>query len=81
MTPEQRARIESLFHAAAEQPPAQRSAFLERHEPDASLRAAVQRLLDCDDAAALDPISRRLARLLDERPPPRTVGGYRSCWI
>jgi eukaryotic-like serine/threonine-protein kinase len=45
MTTARIARMEALFHAALQRPAAERSAFLAAEEPDAELRAAVERLL------------------------------------
>ena len=41
-------RIQALFLAALERPPAERGPFLEREEADPEIRADVQRLLDAD---------------------------------
>ncbi|HEY8378035.1 MAG TPA: serine/threonine-protein kinase, partial [Nannocystis sp.] len=73
------ARIEALFAEAVELPPAERSAYLERVEPDPTLRAEVEALLAAHEAPA--------AGLLDGPPPwlrgradpdlPDRIGPYR----
>src|SRR5262249_51831164 len=50
-------QIEKLFHAAREQPPESRSAFLERNCPDDGLRREVESLLS-KDANRYAPIDR-----------------------
>ncbi|HEV7490768.1 MAG TPA: serine/threonine-protein kinase, partial [Rhodanobacteraceae bacterium] len=69
MTTPRVARMETLFHAALERPPEERSAFLAGAETDSELRTAVERLLahhtgadvplrDVLDAVVVDGLSR-----------------------
>jgi len=60
-TPERWARIEELFTAAVELPETERSAFLERVEPDTRVRDEVRELLAAHEAPSVG--------LLDETPP------------
>lgn len=60
-TPERWARIEELFTAAVELPETERSAFLERVEPDTRVRDEVRELLAAHEAPSVG--------LLDETQP------------
>jgi eukaryotic-like serine/threonine-protein kinase len=78
MTPEQFRNVEQLFNAAITQPPARWPAFLETNEGDATIRAAVLRMLEHaqnDDPhpvqAQLQHISSSLAAM------PEHIGPYR----
>jgi hypothetical protein len=51
MTPERWERLKPLFHAALEQPPGRRAAWLEQACPDEALRAEVLALLRSHDSA------------------------------
>ena len=74
------ARMEALFHAALERPATERSAFLTGEEPDAELRAAVERLLAHHDAGNRPLDDALQAAILDTtaaRPALARVGAYR----
>jgi len=62
-------RIEDLFHAAADLPPADRSAFLDRAcAGDDQLRREVQSLLD-NDAAESNVLADAVAQAAEQLPP------------
>ena len=62
-------RIEDIFHAAADLPPADRSVFLERAcASDDQLRREVQSLLD-SDAAESNIVANAVAQAAEQLPP------------
>jgi len=74
MEPRHLARIERLFRAAWEQPPAAREAFVRAEAGDAALADHVLRLLaNAGQAPSVLP----LARLMGEAEHPAEVGSYR----
>ena len=81
MTSDRWLRLESLFHAALEQPPAVRGAFLaEASGDDEELRAEVERLLEADVQASafVDEAAARVERVAAAvLPESRQVGAYR----
>jgi serine/threonine-protein kinase len=79
MTPERWARIQSVFQAALDCPPGERSAFLERQcGGDAELRREVEELIAADEQARgfLDGAVGKGAGAAEEAPAAR-VGPYR----
>src|SRR4029077_14512980 len=74
------ARMEALFHAALERPALEREAFLATEEPDAALRAAVERLLahhDAGDAPLRDMLDAAIADTTTAWPARERIGAYR----
>jgi predicted ATPase/serine/threonine protein kinase len=82
MNPERHARIGDLFHAALEQPPAERSAFLERAcGDDVELRQEVESLLAAHDRAGdfvATPAMKIVAELMAQEGGSLTgrIGAY-----
>ena len=88
MEPERWAAIESLYHAALEHEPAERSRWLQQAcGDDAGLRTEVESLLACADANLSNPAARpEMAKLWDHiagdpnggaAALPSTIGRYR----
>ncbi|HSS07683.1 MAG TPA: serine/threonine-protein kinase, partial [Rhodanobacteraceae bacterium] len=74
------ARMEALFHAALERPALEREAFLATEEPDAALRAAVERLLAhhaAGDAPLRDMLDAAIADTTAAWPARERIGAYR----
>lgn len=83
MTPERWRQLETLYHAAREQPPGQRTAFLAEACPDdASIRRDVEALLNepVSDEFLAEPALHVASRLIAEPAPPaltgQALGGY-----
>ena len=73
------ARMEALFHAALERPALEREAFLATEEPDAALRAAVERLLAhhaAGDAPLRDMLDAAIADTTTAWPARERIGAY-----
>ena len=80
MTTSRMARMEALFHAALDQPSADRAAFLAATEPDAELRAAVEALLAHHtegDAPLRDALQAAVVETVANAPVRDRVGPYR----
>ncbi|MEW6745449.1 MAG: serine/threonine-protein kinase [Planctomycetota bacterium] len=78
MTDSRRRQAEELFHKAADLPPAERAAYLERHCPDAEMRADVVSLLEClSDAAAASLDAAGASEAADLDLVGRSIGPYR----
>jgi hypothetical protein len=81
MNPDRWQRLEDLFHATLERPPAEREAFLTKAcAGDQELRKDVERLLRADEEASafVDSAAAGVERLAATvLPDGRQVGGYR----
>src|SRR4051812_82672 len=84
MTPQRWKRVEALYHAARNQPPGERAAFLAEACPnDQALRLDVESLLNEPESADgfLEPPALAAAHVTSEIAPAalsgRALGGYR----
>lgn len=82
MTADRRQRIEALFHAALERPPAEWDGFLAEACEDAELSGSVRALLERDEAAEVwfADLAGRAGALdtdRDSRPEPNALAGRR----
>ncbi|HEY6986223.1 MAG TPA: serine/threonine-protein kinase, partial [Rhodanobacteraceae bacterium] len=80
MTASRMERMEALFHAALERPPADRLAFLAAAEADVELRAAVEALLAHHtegDAPLRDKLQAAVVETVATTPTRDRVGPYR----
>ncbi len=76
MDPDRYARLQDLFHAVADLPPAQRAAYLATHCPSGETRQELDAML-AEDALAQPALDHGLAAHLAPQAVPHQLGPYR----